>query len=199
MPLLDIIGVDACQRSFCIAFAFLSNEGEEDYIWALERLRSLYNSCNARLPSVILTDRCLACMNAAATCFPTSTSLLCRWHANKAVLQHCQPAFKPSRQEATQQVSVEGDGWEEFYRFWHSIMSSPDEDSFKERVQKFERQYLPEYLQEVGYIKTTWLDPYKEKLVKAWVDQYPHFGNVVTSRVEGNIIYSILKNIINRL
>ena len=48
-----------------------------------------------------------------------------------------------------------------------------------------------EYLQEVGYIKTTWLDPYKEKLVKAWVDQHSHFGNVVTSRVEGNILSSI--------
>ena len=94
MPLLDIIGVDACQRSFCIAFAFLSGEEEKDYLWALERLRSLYETCNARLPSVILTDRCLACMNAVATCFPTATSLLCLWHANKAVLQHCQPAFK---------------------------------------------------------------------------------------------------------
>jgi hypothetical protein len=38
MPLLNIIGVDACQRSFCIAFAFLSGENEEDYIWALGRL-----------------------------------------------------------------------------------------------------------------------------------------------------------------
>lgn len=31
-----MIGVDAAQRSFCIAFAFLSGEAEEDYIWALE-------------------------------------------------------------------------------------------------------------------------------------------------------------------
>jgi hypothetical protein len=35
MPLLDMVGVDACQRSFCIAFAFLSGEQEEDYAWAL--------------------------------------------------------------------------------------------------------------------------------------------------------------------
>lgn len=41
MPLLDMIGVDACQRSFCIAFAFLSGEAEEDFIWALDRLRSM--------------------------------------------------------------------------------------------------------------------------------------------------------------
>lgn len=32
MPLLDMIGVDVCQRSFCIAFAFLRGEAEEDYL-----------------------------------------------------------------------------------------------------------------------------------------------------------------------
>jgi hypothetical protein len=44
MPLLDIVGVDACQRSFCIAFAFLSGEEETDYIWALDRLHSMYEA-----------------------------------------------------------------------------------------------------------------------------------------------------------
>lgn len=41
MSLLDVIGVDACQRSFCIAFAFLGGETEEEYIWALGRLNTL--------------------------------------------------------------------------------------------------------------------------------------------------------------
>ncbi|KAJ0130993.1 Uncharacterized protein HZ326_25909 [Fusarium oxysporum f. sp. albedinis] len=41
MPLLDLIGVDSCQRSFCVAFAFLSGECEEDYFWALDRLQSV--------------------------------------------------------------------------------------------------------------------------------------------------------------
>ena len=89
MPLLDMIGVDAAQRSFCIAFAFLSGETEEDYTWALERLRSLYKQCSTALPSVILTDRCLAVMNAALTLFPSIALLLCLWHANKAVLARC--------------------------------------------------------------------------------------------------------------
>lgn len=31
MPLLDIIGVDAYERSFYVAFTFLSSETEEDY------------------------------------------------------------------------------------------------------------------------------------------------------------------------
>ena len=86
LPLLDIIGVDVCQRPFCIAFAFLSGETEDDYSWALDQLKSLYKHYSARLPSVILTDHCIACINTVSTCFPSSFSLLCIWHANKAVL-----------------------------------------------------------------------------------------------------------------
>ncbi|KAI7770667.1 hypothetical protein LZL87_014325 [Fusarium oxysporum] len=191
MPLLDMIGVDASQRSFCIAFAFLSGETEQDYLWALGRLRSLYELCNTRLPSVILTDRDKACMNAAEICFPSSISLLCLWHANKAVLRYCQPTFVRHQQgsEAYQQGLSD---WSEFFNHWHSIMKSPDEEAFDQRVQELERRYLPQYIDEVGYIKANWLDPYKEKLVKAWVDQHPHFGNVVTSRVEG--IHGLLKS-----
>ncbi len=99
-------------------------------------------------------------MNAITTCFPSSTALLCLWHANKAVLRYCQPAF------TGQQDGLEA--WNEFYKHWHLIMRSPDEQTFYKRVEEFGKQYLPDYLQEVGYIKTTWLDPYKEKLVKAW-------------------------------
>ena len=48
MPLLNFVGVDACQWSFCIPFAFLNSETEEDYFWALEQLKCLYDAfyCN---------------------------------------------------------------------------------------------------------------------------------------------------------
>jgi hypothetical protein len=82
--------------------------------------------------------------------------------------------------------------WNDFFNHWHSIMRSSDEQAFDQRVQELEKRYLPQYLEEVGYIKSNWLDPYKKKLVKAWVDQHPHFGNVVTSRVEG--IHGLLKS-----
>ena len=101
MPLLDMVGVDSCQRSFCIAFAFLSGESEEDYSWALEHLRSLYQR---ELPSVILTDRCMAAMNAAALWFSSSKALLCLWHVNKAVLQYCRPLFAPKAAQSTDQA-----------------------------------------------------------------------------------------------
>ena len=184
MPLLDMIGIDACQRSFCIAFAFLSGETEADYIWALDRLKSLYKQCDTSLPSIILTDRCLACINAASTLFPSSTMLICIWHANKAVLTRCQPAFP------------EAEKWKEFYGFWFSIINSSTEEEYNNRLLDFEQKYCSENLNEVGYIKATWLIPFKEKIVKAWVDQSTHFGNTATSRVEG--IHALLKSYLKR-
>jgi hypothetical protein len=173
MPLLDMVGVDSCQRSFCIAFAFLSGETEEDYSWALQHLKSLYQH---NLPSVILTDRWLAAMNAAATWFPFSKALLCLWHVNKAVLQHCRPAFILGGGDQAEKA------WDEFYAFWHSIVASPTEKVFQERLASFECKYSENYTEVVGYTKTFWLEPYKERIVKAWVDKHLHFGNIATSR-----------------
>ncbi|KAL9564111.1 hypothetical protein ACKAV7_011761 [Fusarium commune] len=75
-------------------------------------------------------------------------------------------------------------------------MQSHTEAIFNERVAAFEKKYLPDHSGEVAYIKKTWLEPYKEKLVKAWVDQHMHFGNAVTSRVEG--IHARLKSYLKR-
>ncbi|KJZ69936.1 hypothetical protein HIM_10674 [Hirsutella minnesotensis 3608] len=165
MPLLDMVGVDSCQRSFCIAFAFLSGESAEDYSWALQHLRTLYQR---DLPSVILTDRCIAAMNAAAIWFASAKALLCLWHVNKAVLQRCRPFFTPKGDHAAPDQTGD-DSWNEFYGFWHSIVASPNESIFEERLTKFELKYGNKYLDAVGYIKMYWLDPYKEKIVKACV------------------------------
>lgn len=200
MPLLDMVGVDACQRTFCIAFAFLSGETEDDYYWVLDRLKSMYEAIHVGLPAVILTDRCLACMNAVTQVFPIAASLLCLWHANKAVLSHCLPIFAAqerllsklsSRQSTDEEQSLR---WKEFYGYWHNIINSPTESTFNKRVEVFEAKYIDSHVEEVAYIKEVWLEPYKEKLVKAWVDQYAHFGNVATSRVEG--IHGIIKDYI---
>lgn len=179
MPLLDIIGVDACNRSFCIAFALLSGEAEEDYLWALDRLKSIYEAAHASLPAVILTDRCLACINAVEAVFTTSISLLCLWHANKAVLAHCLPIFAMQEKLLANLSSnsltdeEQSSRWKDFYNHWHNIINSPTEAAFNERVKAFEDKYVNNHVEEVAYIKEVWLAPYKERLVKAWVDNIP--------------------------
>jgi hypothetical protein len=173
MPLLDMVGVDSCQRSFCIAFAFLSGETEEDYGWALQQLKSLYQR---DLPTVILTDRWLAAMNAVATWFPSSKALLCLWHVNKAVLQHCKPDFASLGGQQGEKA------WDEFYTCWHSVVASPTEMIYEERLTSLESKFAEKHIEAVGYVKTIWLEPYKERIVKAWVDRHLHFGNIATSR-----------------
>jgi hypothetical protein len=37
----------------------------------------------------------------------------------------------------------------------------------------------------VAYCESTWLEPYKELLVGAWIDEFTHFGHTETSCVEG--------------
>ena len=190
MPLLDIIGIDGSNRSFCIAFAFLRGEHTDDYVWALERLKSLYEVGQVQLPSVILTDCAEACMNAVDICFPDSISLLCLWHANKAVLTNCRPTFILPKL-GLDLLDDNEEKWQAFFSHWHSIIQSTDQATFTQRVQELEEGYLPTYVNEIAYLKSTWLDPYKQKLVKAWVDQHRHFGTTVTSAVEG--IHNMLK------
>jgi hypothetical protein len=192
MPLLDIVGIDACQRSFCVAFAFLSGEEEADFNWALTQLRSLFEEHSIGLPSVILTDRQLALMNAisSSTCFPKATLLLCIWHINKAVLSNCMPAFAKGKDH------TEGmEEWKEFYHLWQEIAYSKSEETYNKRLLEFKERYETNHLIEVGYIITIWLNPHKEKFIRAWTDRWLHFEQYVTSRCEG--IHHLVKSEMN--
>lgn len=81
------------------------------------------------------------------------------------------------------------DQWKAFHMMWLSILYAPTKEIYFERLFEFEQKFQG-YNQQVHYIKNTWLK-HKDKLVTAWIDELPHFGNTVTSRVEG--IHSVIK------
>ncbi|KAG5551462.1 hypothetical protein RHGRI_009772 [Rhododendron griersonianum] len=169
MPLLDIIGVSSFNKSFYSCFAFLEKEGEEDYAWALRMFSNLLGpSCQ---PSVIVSDRELALMNAIKVVFPTTTNLLCVWHIEKNILTNCKPRF--ARQE----------DWTTFLSIWNQVISSQNEELFEQAWNFFELLYK-EKQEVLSYIRRTWL-PFKEKFVKGWTDKCLHFGNRASSRAEG--------------
>ncbi|KJZ68586.1 hypothetical protein HIM_12019 [Hirsutella minnesotensis 3608] len=131
-------------------------------------------------------------MNASAACFPSSKAMLCLWHVNRAVLQHCRPFFVGKEAQADDQA---GDrAWEEFYAFWHSIVASSSEQAYNDCLAQFTSKYNSHYCEPVGYIKTYWLEPYKEQIVKAWVN---HSGGSVESGAEtltGSARYTLIKS-----
>lgn len=70
LPLFEMIGVTSIDKSFNVAYAFLSHEREENYVWALERLYSLL--LPNRLPRVFVTDCEMALINGIKRIFPQS-------------------------------------------------------------------------------------------------------------------------------
>ncbi|GAU50446.1 hypothetical protein TSUD_409530 [Trifolium subterraneum] len=84
MPLFEIVGVTSTEDSFNVGFAFIANEKEDNFIWALETCKSLLKSKDT-FPKVIVTDRDKSLMNAVLIVFPNSTALVCRYHVAKNV------------------------------------------------------------------------------------------------------------------
>ena len=125
------------------------------------------------LPGTISTDCDQALRNAISTIFPESRTLLCLWHANKNIQQHCKAKFTST------------EAYNDFFQVWLGIVRSPNIPEYQSRLVQFQLQYSesPEHLECVRYIQSTWLKPGRaESLVQAWTNQCTHFGITVTSR-----------------
>jgi len=75
MPLFEIVGVTSTKMTYSVAFAFLSFERENNFIWTLEMLVGLLTS-KRNTPKVIVTDWDLALMKAIADRDPTLLSVM---------------------------------------------------------------------------------------------------------------------------
>jgi hypothetical protein len=84
--------------------------------------------------------------------------------------------------------------WQEFMQRWNLVISSTSVELFDVTLGAFKDTYATSHPATWNYINNTWL-PHKEKFVACFVDEFPHFGNASTSRVEGNhhVIKSYLR------
>src|SRR4030081_3289999 len=76
-----------------VGLAFIRQEREADYNWALKFLRGLMAKESIQEPLSIVTDREIALIKALRTHFPSSRHLLCRWHVNMNVLAKTRKFF----------------------------------------------------------------------------------------------------------
>ena len=174
--LTSIIGVDYNNKSFFIAFAFLPDESEGLYSWALAKIKALYSLIHPTIgliPGTISTDCDQALRNAISKVFPESSTVLCLWYANKNVQQYCKAKF------------TSAEGYNDFFKAWLSIVQSPTIPEYESRLLQFIIEYSETQEQQecVKYIQDTWLKPGRaESLVQAWTNLCTHFGIRVTSR-----------------
>ncbi|XP_028062629.1 uncharacterized protein LOC114265960 [Camellia sinensis] len=78
LPLLEIMGVTSTEMTLFVAFAYLQDERVDNYAWVLATLRDVMDGFV--VPTIIVTDRELALMNAIQKIFSSGRHLLYRWH-----------------------------------------------------------------------------------------------------------------------
>ncbi|XP_073223344.1 protein FAR1-RELATED SEQUENCE 8-like [Cicer arietinum] len=170
LPLFEIVGVTSTWLTFNVAFAYMDSERQDNFWWALEKLKELFFS-NTPFPQVIVTDRELALMNAIKVVFPSSTNLLCQLHINKNVGAKCK------------QYILKKDMQEPILELWRKIVYCSEEKEYEELLQVFE-QACVDNIMFFDYVRDTWLNPHKERFVEAWTNRVLHLGNTTTNRVE---------------
>ncbi|CAG8854728.1 12562_t:CDS:2, partial [Gigaspora margarita] len=118
----------------------------------------------------IVTNRELALMRAIEKVFSNTRHILCMWHINKNILAKYKRYF------------ITEENWTEFLRIWQMVAMSNTEQEFATKWNEFLQHYMnkPEVIK---YLQETWIT-YKKCFVSAWTNDYLHFGNTVTSRVE---------------
>lgn len=122
---------------------------------------------------MVVTDADDATINAVEQVFPSVPTILCLWHINQCVKKHYKDI-----------VGYDKDGWEAFEAEWRTLLNSPTIDDFEKHWIEFRNKYEKGITQRVvEYLRNEWIHPGKqERLVKAWTNQYRHFGTLVTSR-----------------
>ena len=117
MPLLHIIRMTSFNTTFSSCFAFLKEEKEDDYEWALTCVQRLF--LNSPTPRVIVTDRELALMCAIEGVFLMAQNLLCLWHIEKNILTNCRKHFTTDEH------------WERFLSWWQQMTMAKTEFNFE--------------------------------------------------------------------
>jgi len=82
MSLLEVVGITSTGLAFSVAFCLLAAEKENNFVWALDRLKGLFFRVDS-YHRVVVCDRDIALMSAIRIVFPDTYNLLCRFHIDK--------------------------------------------------------------------------------------------------------------------
>jgi len=103
----------------------MSSERENNFIWALQRLRGLFLRGDV-YPEFIVSDRDLALMNTIKLVFIEACNLLCRLHINNNVKAKCKMLVHPK------------DAWDVVMEARASVIDCWDCGAFPKCVERFE-------------------------------------------------------------
>jgi hypothetical protein len=180
MSLFEMVGVTSTDKTFNVAFTFISNEKEDNYTWALQECQKLLMSKKVGL-KVVVSDRDPALMNAIDVVFPDAQKLVCHYHVGKNVSTKCKQYCKVKEGENLKHSNVVKSVTNAF----EDLLNSPTKERYAEVVLEF-RELCKRWPRFVNYVQSTVLDTDEEKVVRAWTNDIMHFGNTTTNRAESS-------------
>lgn len=92
MTLFAIVGITSTNTTFFIAHCFMYKEKDDNYQWALLKLKMLFEA--HELPSIFVTDKKSAYINAIGKIFLDARRMLSLFHIFKNVEQRYKPLFE---------------------------------------------------------------------------------------------------------
>lgn len=171
LPLLHVVGSTSTHQTFTIALAFIHDETQPTYLWALKALAEVvYDGDPSRFPTTFTTDAEAALISAIDEVFPNSAHLLCQWHISTNLMKHCRPKMESF------------DNWKVFLKLWNKFVASKDQLEYDSSFAPM-AEYATKY-NCMKYVTETWLT-HQQKFVAMYTSQHINFGYTVTSRVEG--------------
>ncbi|CCE33415.1 uncharacterized protein CPUR_07339 [Claviceps purpurea 20.1] len=185
MPLFNACGVTSMKKTFNFASCFMSGETATDFTWVITAIGELLESEGIAKPQIIVTDRDLGLLRAIEGYEPFNgiPHILCRWHANMNVLSKCKQHFPKAKWDPATRKAVRAAEFTRFLEAWNALANAETEALFNQKLEHFkEAGRFPDAA--VSYVLNTWITPWKEKIVRCFVDRYRHFGYVTTSIVE---------------
>lgn len=68
-----------------------------------------------------------------------------------------------------------------FLVHWNELVCSKNSIVYNENLHWLHERY-GQYNLLLKYVQEQWLDPYKDRFVKMWIDEYMHLGNYTSNR-----------------
>jgi hypothetical protein len=155
--------IDNCNRTRLVATAFLEDETEESFVWALEMINKATGNL---VPRVVFTDSDPAMSNAISLIYPSSAHCLCLFHIDLNLKKNL-------RSKLTTQV------FHEFRKDFFQCRNTLSPAIFESRWQNLKKKYSSVS----GYLNRQ-LDPLKTKWAVCYINIQFTAGANSTQRVE---------------
>lgn len=165
LPLLHIVGRSPLGKTYQACFAFINDETELSYVWALERLKEYYPPDSG--PEVLVTDAEQSLGNAIKRVFPRAKHLLCTWHIYRCVHRKLKSlGYSPELHKS-------------LFEAWKKCMHALTVSDFNQLFKDVEDKH-PNCSEFVNYLTETWLSV-KKKFIPAYTHRYECYGIRTTS------------------